>query len=72
MKAIEKLYGTPFIEEWVGRKIQVFAAKVKFGKDIVDGLRIRPTAPSAPIERVAAEVLGEDCGGTVAAVEIDG
>ena len=72
MKAIEKLYGTPFIEEWVGRKIQVFAAKVKFGKDIVDGLRIRPTVPNVTAEHVPVDVLCEDCGSIVAAVEIDG
>lgn len=43
-KTIEKLY-SPFTEEWIGKKITVFAQKVKAFGDTVDALRIRPTRP---------------------------
>lgn len=46
-KTIAKIYNTPFIEHWVGKKIQIYAAKVKaFGED-VEALRIRPKAPAS-------------------------
>jgi hypothetical protein len=44
-KMIQKIYKTPYIEEWAGKKIQLFAEKVKAFGDTVDALRIRPTAP---------------------------
>lgn len=62
MKAIEKLYGTPFIEEWAGKKIQVYSARVKAFGDTVDALRIRPTIPKTPA------IKCEECGGDVKAI----
>lgn len=59
MKAIEKLYGTPFIEEWTGKKIQVYSARVKAFGDTVDALRIRPTVPKSPV------IKCEECGNDV-------
>lgn len=59
MKAIEKLYGTPFIEEWVGKRIQVYSARVKAFGETVDALRIRPTIPKAPV------IKCEECGNDV-------
>lgn len=44
-KAIEKLYNSPYIEQWVGRKIQIYSAKVKAFGDTVDALRVRPFVP---------------------------
>lgn len=42
MKTITKLVGTPYIEKWVGKKIQIYVdPKVKYGKEITGGLRIR-------------------------------
>lgn len=45
MKTITKLYKTPYVEEWVGKKIQIGVEKVKAFGDIVDALRIRKTLP---------------------------
>ena len=45
-KAIAKMYDTPFIEEWVGKSISIYIAKVKAFGDVVDALRIRPKAPT--------------------------
>lgn len=47
-KTLSKIYGTPFIEEWTGKRIIVYAERVKAFGDIVDALRIRPTAPILP------------------------
>lgn len=44
-KTITSIYATPYIEEWVDKKIQIFVAQVKVAGEIVDGLRIRPIQP---------------------------
>ena len=44
-KTIEKLYG-PYIEDWNGKYITLYAAKVRAFGDVVEALRIRPKAPS--------------------------
>ena len=41
-KSIHKLYG-PFIEDWAGRQITLFASTAKMGGELVECLRIRPT-----------------------------
>lgn len=40
-KSIAKLYG-PFIEDWAGKKITLFATTTKLAGDVVECLRIRP------------------------------
>lgn len=49
-KTIAKLYGTPFIEEWAGKQITLFASTTKFAGDVVECLRIRAfvTPPPKP------------------------
>ena len=44
-KTIQKIYGTPYVEEWAGRKIQLYIAQVKAFGEVVDALRIRPYIP---------------------------
>ncbi|ATQ77866.1 hypothetical protein CR152_27710 [Massilia violaceinigra] len=51
-KSIHKLYG-PFIEDWAGRQITLFASTAKMGGELVECLRIRPTVTAKkrkPIE----------------------
>lgn len=48
-KAIAKLYG-PYIEDWAGKKITLFASTAKLAGEVVECLRIRP--------QVAAKVAG--------------
>lgn len=56
-KTITKLLKTPYIEQWAGRKIQIFVENgVKAFGDVVDALRIRPFLP------VEKELLCADCG----------
>jgi len=54
-KAITKAHGTPYIEEWAGKSITIYVAKVKAFGDTVDALRVRPVAP-----RVGKPVLTPD------------
>ena len=55
-KTIAKLFKTPYIEEWAGRKIQIYIEKVKAFGEIWDALRIRPYLP------VEKELVCADCG----------
>lgn len=56
-KTITKLFKTPYIEEWAGRKIQLYVQKgVKAFGDVVDALRVRPFLP------VEKELKCADCG----------
>jgi hypothetical protein len=40
LKAVSKVIGTPFIEDWVGNKLEVTSKKVKAFGEIHDALRI--------------------------------
>ncbi len=48
-KSIATLYGESY-KNWAGKSIQLYATKVRFGKDMVDGLRVRNIIPSANID----------------------
>lgn len=45
MKTIQKLYKSPYIEDWVGKKIQIGTEKIKAFGDVVDALRVRKVIP---------------------------
>lgn len=60
-KAIEKLYSTPYIEEWSGKKIQLSVKKVKAFGDVVDAVRVDNVKPATVIIKCA------DCGTNIAA-----
>ena len=55
-KTIAKLFKTPYIEEWSGRKIQIYTEKVKAFGEVWDALRIRPYLP------VEKDLICADCG----------
>ena len=46
-KTIQKLYITPMIEDWVGKKIVLFASTTSLAGETVECLRIRPYPPVA-------------------------
>lgn len=48
-KTLTKVYGTPYIENWTGKKVIIYADKVKAFGDTVEALRIRPTIPILPV-----------------------
>lgn len=58
-KTITKLLKTPFIEEWEGRKIQLYVERVKAFGDVVDAIRVRPFLP------VEKELKCADCGAKI-------
>lgn len=60
LKSIEKALGSPYIEDWVGKEIQLYTKKVKAFGDIVDAIRVRETKP-----KEAAKILCENCGGEI-------
>lgn len=53
-KALIKLFGTPFIEDWVGRWFTLYVKKVRAFGETVDALRIKDTLPviSSPAQPV--------------------
>ena len=55
MKTIAKMYG-PYIENWAGKQVQLYATTTKFGGDVVECLRIRKDPPEE------AKIPCEECG----------
>lgn len=65
-KTIQKIYKTPYIEDWSGRKIQLYADKVKAFGELVEALRIRAYVPKQEEPTKNEPVFCADC-----AVEIE-
>jgi hypothetical protein len=61
MKMISKLFGTPFIEQWTSRKIQIGTERVKAFGEVTDALRVRNRLPSTTQEKF----ICEDCGNEI-------
>jgi len=40
-KIITRKFGTPYVEEWIGKEIIIYAAKVKAFGEVTDALRIK-------------------------------
>lgn len=60
-KTIQKVYGTPNIEEWCGKKITIFASTTSLAGETVECLRIRPYPPTP--EKPAPKCEG--CGANI-------
>lgn len=61
-KTISKLYDTPYIEDWVGKRIAIYIAKVKAFGETVEALRIRKQIP------IIEKFICQDCGKEVLGV----
>lgn len=57
-KTIQKLYRSPYIEEWAGRKVQIYVDNVKAFGEVVEALRIRNFIP----QQAAISTKCADCG----------
>ena len=44
-KSIQKAHSSPFLEDWIGKKIAIYVTSVKAFGSVVDALRIKPNAP---------------------------
>ena len=53
-KTITKVLGSPYIEDWNGKRIMLYADTTRFGGDIVECLRVRPYAPPQTEPKQAA------------------
>ena len=58
-KTITKMYDTPYIENWAGKKITMFVKKVKAFGDVVDAVRIKSKAPDAKVPEIKCESCGK-------------
>ena len=44
---LKKMTGSPYIEDWLNVRVTIYVDhNVKFGRDVTEGLRINPKAPS--------------------------
>ncbi len=51
-KTIAKVHGSPYIENWIGKKIQVYATTVKAFGEMHECLRIRNMVPASLLEEI--------------------
>lgn len=58
-RMIQKLYNTPYVEEWSGKAITLFASTTRVAGETVECLRIRPNipVPSVDVKKATQEVL---------------
>ena len=60
-KTITKLYNTPYIENWAGKKITMYVKQVKAFGDVTDAVRIRDKVKAEKVP----DIKCEDCGKTI-------
>ena len=60
-KTITKLYNTPYIENWAGKKITMCVKQVKAFGDITDAVRVKNVKPSAK----TPDIKCEECGNVI-------
>lgn len=58
-RTISKLIGSPHIEDWAGKEIQIGTAKVKAFGEVFDALRIRPYLPKKQAPSIPCAVCGK-------------
>lgn len=59
-KIIQKIHKTPYIEEWVGKKIQLYVANIKAFGECVEALRIREYVPKVQ-QTIKVSTICKDC-----------
>lgn len=58
-KMLQKLTGSPFIEDWQGVTVTIYATTTAVAGETVECLRIRPTLPQ--VEKIDYEQKLKDC-----------
>jgi hypothetical protein len=73
-KTITKVVGSPYVEDWNGKRITLYADTTRFGGDIVECLRVRPYSPpetkrNEPKQAEVAkpDLICEKCGAVIGA-----
>lgn len=54
-KTISKLYDSPYIQDWEGKQITIYASTTKLAGDIVECLRVRPIV--VPIKKPSLDAV---------------
>jgi len=62
-KTISKVWGTPYIEDWVGCKIALRVKRVSAFGEMVDAVRVSPDRPAEEV------IICEGCGNEIGAEE---
>ena len=58
-KTITKLYDTPYIENWAGKKITMYVKRVQAFGDITDAVRIRNKVADTKVPDIKCESCGK-------------
>lgn len=61
-KTISKVWGTPYIEDWAGRKITLKVKRISAFGEMVDAVRVSPDRPQEE------KIICEDCGKVIESV----
>ena len=67
-KAISKVTGSDYIENWSGKRITIRTEKVKAFGELWDALRISPVPPKSAEQPKPVTIPCADCGGEIKAV----
>ena len=62
-KIISDLYNTSYVEDWIGKKVAIYATTTHFARDVVPCLRIKKEIPqTTPVRTcvVCGKVISED------------
>lgn len=59
MRTVEKIYKTPYIEDWIGKRIQIYATTTRLGRDTVECLRIRNKVPNDTVQQIPCGNCGQ-------------
>ena len=63
-KTVQKVVGSPYIEDWADHSIALYATTTRFGGDTVECLRIRPFAPK---QTGTEQIACSECGAFITA-----
>lgn len=66
-KIIQKIHKTPYIEEWEGKKKQLYIAKIKAFGEYVEALRVREYIPKQK-NKTDVKLDCEECKGKITAL----
>lgn len=55
-KAISKVWGTPYVEDWIGRKITLKVKKISAFGEMTDAVRV---SNERPVETIVCELCGK-------------
>ncbi len=61
-KTISKVWGTPYVEDWAGRKITLKVKKISAFGEMVDAVRVSSTRPTEEV------ILCSKCGKPITAI----